>query len=405
MKKKFEKYPFVEKADEHVFELFSNAPEKKAYHNYLHSVAVTNHARRIGNGHELDEKSMEKVLVAALFHDAGHTVTDENHEQSSAELAEKFLLDNHWPAPDIAEVKGMILATKMPQSPKTHLERIMCDADLAGLGTGNYFNNSKLLYLEYGPKMNAEKTMTEWIADEIKFLSTHRYHTAWAELEYGPGKNDNIVELQKLLRNENRKASVDKEKKARKKEQIVQKEKKDQRPDRGIETMFRTTLRNHVNLSAIADNKANIMLSINALMISIIATALAPNFRDNPALIIPSGIMLLVCLMTIVFAVIATRPKVTSGTFTREDIKQKKSNLLFFGNFYNMELDEFTWGMTEMMKDREFLYGTMMKDFYYLGVVLAKKYNALRICYGIFMYGMIISVMAFIGSFIAFNYM
>jgi len=95
----------------------------------------------------------------------------------------------------------------------------------------------------------------------------------------------------------------------------------------------------------------------------------------------------------------STRPKITEGKFTVEDIKAKRSNLLFFGNFYNMKMDDFHWGMMEMIKDPEFLYSSMTRDLDYLGVVLAKKYRYLRICYGIFMYGLIVAVLTFAVAF------
>jgi hypothetical protein len=93
-------------------------------------------------------------------------------------------------------------------------------------------------------------------------------------------------------------------------------------------------------------------------------------------------------------------PKIDSVTFTREAIKQQKANLLFFGNFHGMPLKEFEWGMNELMKSKDFLYGSMIKDFYSLGTVLAKKYKYLRIAYLIFMYGMILSVIGFIAGFL-----
>jgi hypothetical protein len=96
-----------------------------------------------------------------------------------------------------------------------------------------------------------------------------------------------------------------------------------------------------------------------------------------------------------IYATLSTRPKVTEGRVTKEAIKQKQANLLFFGNFYNMKLEEFQWGVNEMLKDPEFLYSSMSRDLYFLGKVLAKKYSYLSLCYNIFMYGLIISVLAF----------
>ena len=115
----------------------------------------------------------------------------------------------------------------------------------------------------------------------------------------------------------------------------------------------------------------------------------------NPHLIAPTAIMTIISLTTLIYAVLVTRPVVTAGIFTAEDIEKKQANLLFFGNFYNMNLKDFQWGMLEMMNDKDYLYGNMIKDFYYLGQVLGKKYKYLRVCYNIFMYGLIISIIAF----------
>ena len=69
--------------------------------------------------------------------------------------------------------------------------------------------------------------------------------------------------------------------------------------------------------------------------------------------------------------------------------------LLFFGNFHGMSLQDYNWGMTEMLGDKEYMNNSMIKDNYFLGVVLAKKYKYLRIAYNIFMYGLILTVIAF----------
>jgi hypothetical protein len=166
---------------------------------------------------------------------------------------------------------------------------------------------------------------------------------------------------------------------------------------RGVETMYRTTYRTHTNLSSLADSKANLMLSVNVIVISILASNLLPKLQDNPdlRLIIPTGLLTLTCLLSMIFATLSTRPKVTEGKVAREDVVNRTANLLFFGNFHNMPLEEFQWGVNEMLKDPEYLYGSMSKDLYFLGIVLAQKYEYLSYCYNIFMYGLIISVSSF----------
>ena len=167
-------------------------------------------------------------------------------------------------------------------------------------------------------------------------------------------------------------------------------------PTRGIETMFRTTSKNHMELSAIADNKANIMISINSIILSVLVSVLIRKLEEYPHMTVPAVLLTVVCLTTIVFAVLATRPNVTSGKFKHEDIINKKANLLFFGNFHRMNLDDYKWGMTEMLKDADYLYGSMIKDIYFLGAVLGKKYRLLRMSYTIFMFGFVMSILGFI---------
>lgn len=171
---------------------------------------------------------------------------------------------------------------------------------------------------------------------------------------------------------------------------------KELKPDRGIETMFRTTSKNHMELSAIADNKANIMISINSIILSVMVSVLIRKLEEYPHMTIPAVLLTIVCLTTIVFAVLATRPNVSKGKFERMDIVNKETNLLFFGNFHRMSLKEYQWAMKEMLQDADYLYGSMIKDIYFLGAVLGKKYRLLRISYTIFMFGFVLSILGFI---------
>ncbi|MCB0278015.1 MAG: hypothetical protein KDD94_00830 [Calditrichaeota bacterium] len=177
-----------------------------------------------------------------------------------------------------------------------------------------------------------------------------------------------------------------------------QKDKKE--PSRGIETMFRTTSKSHLELSAMADNKANILLSISAILISLILSTLASKIDSNPKLLLPTIIILIVALITVIFATIATIPNVTTFDFRREDIEAKKGNLLFFGNFSKMTLEDYEFGMKFLMRDRDYLYNSMIRDIYFLGKVLDKKYRNLKIAYYVFMYGLVLSTLAFVISFL-----
>ncbi|WP_353959535.1 Pycsar system effector family protein [Mucilaginibacter flavus] len=173
-------------------------------------------------------------------------------------------------------------------------------------------------------------------------------------------------------------------------------EKQAERPEKGIETMFRITSSNNQRLSDMADKKAHILITVNSIILSAIISLLLRKLTEDSFLIIPTVILLSVCVGSIVVSILATRPAIPNGTFTEANLEQKNVNLLFFGNFYKMSLDEYARGMGLVMGDTEFLYQTLIRDVYGQGSVLGKKYRLLRLAYSIFMFGLIIAVVAFI---------
>ena len=177
-----------------------------------------------------------------------------------------------------------------------------------------------------------------------------------------------------------------------------EKEKKNKKkdPGRGIDTVFRITSNNNQRLSSQADSKAHILIQVNAIIISVLLSLLLRKIEDHTNLAIPATLLLFVNLVTIIFSILATRPHIPPGTFTKADLDDKKVNLLFFGNFYRMSLEEYAGGMLVMMDDKDFLYGSLIRDVYYQGIALGKKYLWLRWSYNVFMYGLIASVLAFL---------
>ena len=165
---------------------------------------------------------------------------------------------------------------------------------------------------------------------------------------------------------------------------------------RGVSDMFRTSYRNHIELSAIADNKSNIMISINGIIISIMIASLPAQITSNSSLALPAAVLLITCLLSLIYSVLAARPRVSNEKVTLEDVRSNRSNILFFGNFYTMDRDEYVIGLEELMSDSERLYNTMTRDLHSLGVVLSKKFKLLRVAYNIFMVGLAASVSSFL---------
>lgn len=165
---------------------------------------------------------------------------------------------------------------------------------------------------------------------------------------------------------------------------------------RGVETMFRTAYRVNMDLTSLADAKANIMISINGLIISILIGGISSKLDANPWLLVPSTIFLIGCLSSVIFAVLAARPRVQTTEVSLDQVRDRSANLLFFGNFAHLTRDEFVTGMRELMVDSRGLYESMMLDIYGVGSVLQKKYTLLRWSYTLFMTALFFGVIGFI---------
>jgi len=169
---------------------------------------------------------------------------------------------------------------------------------------------------------------------------------------------------------------------------------------RGVETLFRSAYRVQMDLTGLADNKANMMISINGIIISIIIAAVAPKLDANPWLLIPSTIFLLGTTVSIVYAILAARPRVHSVRITLKDLEHSGGNILFFGDFANLTQDDFTAGMIDLIQDKNVVYETMIRNLYGLGSVLKKKFALLKVAYTAFMIALILGVTSFIGVFV-----
>lgn len=373
--------------------LEENLSDKFTFHNLEHTEYVVEKAEYIGKEAGLTEEEIILVKVAAWFHDIGYAVDIENHETLGAEKAAEFLRSKGIDESQIAKVKGCILATKITAHPKTLMEEVICDADLSHLAEEDYFDRIEKMRQEWKNHSYKKVSKSKFYEKSIEFFEKYPYHTDFAQKELAPKKQKTLEKMKKLK-------DMFEQKKEKELLEKAKRGKKDKGYSRGVESMFRLTARNQINLSSIADNKSNILISVNAIMISIIMSVLVTKFEETPNLILPTLLFLLFSLVTIIFAILSTRPNISSGTFSKEDIQKNKVNLLFFGNFYNMDLEDYEWGIEELMKNDEHLYSTMIKDQYFLGKVLAKKYKLLRIAYNVFMVGIVVSVIVSVLAFV-----
>lgn len=381
----------VENAEKFVFDLFKNELDQTfIYHNYTHTDRVLRSVREITENTKINKKDAEILELTALLHDTGYTKSRENHEEESVKIATKFLKEQEADDKVIEAVSECIMATKFKDSPKTELGKIIRDADASHFGKKYFAEASEFLRKELEVQGIATYSPSEWLNENIKVLTKrHEFYTDYALKNWQPRKEKNLSKLMKSKKKRKSKLNTE-ELKAKYKAQY-----KNESPERGIQTFYRVALRNHIKLSDIADTKANILLSVNAIIISLVLANLISKLDTNAYLVYPTAIFTLSCVISMVLSIIATRPNITRGEFTKEDVANKDVNLTFFGNFHKMELKEYEWAVSELLKDKNYVYTSLTKDLYFLGKVLERKYRILRVTYTIFMIGMIVSVISF----------
>lgn len=182
-------------------------PKYLTYHNVHHTKEVLHNARHIATSENVSENDLNILLTAALFHDTGFLETYKEHEEISCVIAKKYLPQFEYTEGEIEQVCNLIMATKIPQQAQSKLAEILCDADLAYMGTDKYFSTSKKLYREL-KNMVLIKTNDEWLKYQTDFIETHNYFTQTAIKEHEYKKEQNLFILKTRAHDEEKRKKV-----------------------------------------------------------------------------------------------------------------------------------------------------------------------------------------------------
>lgn len=180
--------------DDIVGRLKKELPNNLYYHSVAHTLDVLDRVESLGREEGISETDLILLKVAACFHDAGFLINNRNHEKLGCKIVRESLPAYDFTPEQIDQICGMIMATKVPQSPRNHLEEIICDADLDYLGRTDFFAIGQRLFKE----LKAYKILTtekEWDELQVKFLSSHVYHTSTNRQKRAPLKKNHFATL------------------------------------------------------------------------------------------------------------------------------------------------------------------------------------------------------------------
>jgi class 3 adenylate cyclase/predicted metal-dependent HD superfamily phosphohydrolase len=168
--------------------------KKLFYHGFHHTMYVLKVAEEIGNYEKISEHDMLLLKTAVLLHDSGFSRVYNGHEEEGCNIAEELLPDYGYTESDIERIKGMILATKIPQTPHNLLEEIIADADLEYLGTDQFTTISSTLFNEW-QAFDMIRTEEQWMNAQINFISKHHYFTSYCKKFRTDKKLENLNNL------------------------------------------------------------------------------------------------------------------------------------------------------------------------------------------------------------------
>jgi len=386
--------------------------EKLVFHNIEHIHRVINGIKKISEAEGIDPQNLEIILIAGWCNILGfkHLEMWPAHDnpdsffnecnRCSIDISSKFLKQINYP--HIETVLQIIKECTPNHEPTTTYGKILSDANNIVWASKKGESRLELLYQQFLLTDIASINKAGFYDVLLSYLQDHKFYTDYGIKVLEPKKEKLISRIEK-----GKKQIVKTEDAAIKKElsisdaelKSLKKSLKSVkgRDERGIQTMFRTTSRNHYTLNQMVDRKANIMISINAIMLSLIMSRIIGAGHTFCIHNFPILIILIFSVISISFAVVAILPGKTHGKFTEKEIREKQGNLLYFGNYHNMAFRDYNWGILQMLNDSDYLYTSMIKDQYFLGQLLNKKYKHIRVSLVAFLLGIAVGAFLFLG--------
>jgi hypothetical protein len=380
------KSTILNEAIEYVQTIFSEKEKSPVFHglHYINEAAEV--AVELADEYEQSNTEKEILLIAIWFYFSGFKTNPKAFGPESIRICNAFLLDNNYSKNGISQV--LELLEKPFSSANSLNSQILHDALISFKGKNLFFSRMELLRIERENLFNKVYTDHDWSKIVYTQLTNCTFFTDAARIKFQKRKIKNTSK-QRTEINKARKTTTRK--------------KTGKEFGRGVDTLYRTNYNNHIKLSAIADGKANMMISINTIILSVIVTMTGARFTLNKTFsiehfrfTIPIAALLIGALISAIFAILSARPKVTEQKIDIEHADKDRSSLLFFGNFLQVSLEEFVSHLSELKLHEQSLYDSMSIDIYYLGSILKKKFSLLTWSYNCFMIGIVLSVVSFL---------
>lgn len=389
--------PLVEQARQYAWQMFErHRVPRLVFHSFHFTRDLVDTVTLLSEKMHVPDEERDMAQVAAWLLPIGYLISYPDPIRASEKEAGNFARqygEGELAAEPLVDLIGRVMRR---QTPQTLAEQLLSDAYHIVTYVEDYESRHALMRLEQELMLQRRHDRLEWTQLELQELLGVKLYTPYARMHYEGKLAEHILGRKQRIEKLSRRESLE----------VIASEGKiipfqgleTGETARGIQTFFRANYRNHINLSAIADNKANIMISVNSILISVLITFLSYRNigENNPAILLPVVIFIVSGAASLIFAVLSARPKVTMLNHKGQPNQDLQKNIVFFGNFVHLDLDQFEVAMDAMFRSNELMYGNLTRDLYHLGKVLDQKYRYLSVSYTIFMIGFVVTVLTFL---------
>lgn len=328
-------------------------------------------------------KQEEYIIHAAILYlYTGFVKKEMKPYRGSILIAEKHMDELGVEEQEIIAVKSCLKLKAEKTKPVTLVQRVFLDVVFSYYGEKGLKKRIQSTWEERNFLKDEKVDLLTSFERKYADIKEHNFETQAAKNLYDYRKAKNLVKL---------KSTIDKEK-----------SKNNLSSNKTAMTMFKTALRNHIDLINIADKKAGIMISINAILMTLMIPILGSYIIDVTRFIIPSVILIITCGAAVILATIATRPQLSKGDVDEDAIFKGEKSLFYFGNFFEMKKTEYRNAVKDVIVRDITLENSIINDLYDMGVILGIKYKRLRWCYIIFAVGVGLTLVSFLVSFLVF---
>ncbi len=329
--------------------------------------------------------------IAALFLFTGKSPSADAPEEGGWGQAGEFLTRNQADNEFLAAVKECMVSVRPPQLPAAPAGQLLCDALNSLLLDKKEIKTRDIgLYIPGWEEGTEGSDTSERLAAHLEQLV---FYTPYAKKNYEKSLRKRTAFLRKAKdQPEASEYDIGKPLKDVKTLDLL-----DQKPDRGAATLFRNASREHIAMLSIVHQKSGFLLSFNSILLSVVLSILSTKLNDYPHLLIPTVMLVVTCLGTIIFTILATKPMIIRNR--KDPLARDTFNVMFFGHYVHLDWQEYSNQIKNVSNNVDNTVEVLSKNIYYQGVVLDKKYRLLLIAYKIFLYGLVVSVSAFLISF------